>query len=99
MGILKSMILNPSNKVKVSLMDDFRMTPQQIAALKTLHRKQRDRRFADGFCQDDQRCIDDSLVQKDGGETSGCESDSHHCGQCDVLQIEAGEEVFGKFEN
>ena len=28
-------------------MDEFRLTPQQIAALKALHRKQRDRRFAD----------------------------------------------------
>ena len=38
-------------------------------------------------------------MQKDGGETSGCESDSHHCGQCDVLQIEAGEGILEEFEN
>ena len=28
-------------------MGDFRLTPQQITILKALHRKQRDRRFAD----------------------------------------------------
>ena len=28
-------------------MDDFRLTAEQIAALKVLHRAQRDRRFAD----------------------------------------------------
>ena len=47
LDLLKCIILSLFNEGKIFLMDDFRLTPQQIAALKALHRKQRDRRFAD----------------------------------------------------